>query len=472
MQAREHAVVIGGSMAGLLAARILTTHFPRVTLLERDTYPDSPQDRAGVPQGRHLHVLWNYGLGVLDGLFPGLEREFVERGVPDLKLPGDLLWLTPQGWRRRFDDVSRLLTFSRGMLDHVVRERLFAEERLTVRTGVEVTELTATSDRRTVTGVRLRERGTQGTGEVLEADLVVDATGRTSRAPEWLAKLGRPFPAETRIDPLLGYATRRFAVPEGFDPGWKALYLQAGAPTHRRTGGLFPQEDGTWICSLSGAGRDYPPTTDDGFLDYARGLRHPVLYDAIKNAEPLTPIHSYRRTAGHRRHYERMRDWPAGFVATGDSVCAFNPIYGQGMTVAARSALQLDRMLGEGRSTRWFQQRAKKAGSGAWLISTGEDRRYAETQGPPVRPHTKALNRAVDLAVRAANSDPVVAGQLIDVLGLGAEPFSLFRPAMARRVLAARNRPLPVDPPELEPRPDAPAPVPSEETARANADAR
>ncbi|MDX6743591.1 NAD(P)/FAD-dependent oxidoreductase [Actinocorallia sp. A-T 12471] len=462
MESREHAIVVGGSMAGLLAARVLTDHFAQVTLLERDTYPDGPDDRPGVAQGRHLHVLWNHGLGLLEGLFPGLEREFVERGVPDLRLPADILWLTSQGWRKRFDGVSRLLTFSRGMLDHVVRARLFERENLTVRTGVEVTELTASRGNRVVTGVRWRERGAHAVAQSLEADLVVDATGRSSRAPEWLAKLGRPFPDETRIDPLLGYASRRFAVPEGFEADWRALYLQAGAPTHKRTGGLFPLEDGTWLCSLSGAGRDYPATDDDGFLAFARGLRHPVLYDAIKNAEPLTPIVSYRHTAGHRRHYERMRDWPAGFAAIGDSVCAFNPIYGQGMTVAARSALELGRMLAEDRSTRWFQQRAKRAGAGAWLISTGEDRRYSDTQGPPVRAHTRALNAAVDHAVRAANVDPVVCGRLIDALGLGVEPTALFRPAMLRRIAASRSVPLPDGPP-------AEIPAPRERTADAKA---
>ncbi|GAA0964603.1 hypothetical protein [Actinocorallia libanotica] len=435
---RRHAVVVGGSLAGLLSARVLLDHFEEVTLLERDGFPGEPVSRPGVPQGRHLHVLWEHGRGLLDGLIPGLESDLLAGGAPDLRLPADFLWLTSGGWRRRFD-TTRMLTFSRGLLDHAVRGRLFGEPRLAVRTGIEVTGLTGDE---AVTGVRYTERGDAARAEeLMAADLVVDATGRGSHAPAWLAELGRPLPRETRIDPLLGYASRYYAIPPGHDPGWKALYLQAGPPEAKRTGGLFPQEGGRWICSLSGAGGDYPPTDEEGYLEYARGLRDPVLYEAIKDAEPLTPVVSFRRTAGHRRHYDRMRSWPAGFAAIGDSVCAFNPIYGQGITVAAASALELDRMLREDRSTRWFQRRAKRAGAGAWLISTGEDRRYAETQGPRVLPHTRLINAYVSLAVRAANTDPDSCADMLDVLGLAKPPTSLFRPAALARIMANRSRP-------------------------------
>ncbi|MEO5875041.1 MAG: hypothetical protein ABIS86_06645, partial [Streptosporangiaceae bacterium] len=311
------------------------------------------------------------------------------------------------------------------------------DERIEIVTGQEVTGILSQKD--SIRGVEFRERTTEATTEPLTADLVVDASGRGSKAPEWLARLGRPFPKETRIDPLLGYASRYYAIPDGFDPGWKVLYLQADPPGTKRTGGLFPQEGGRWICSLSGAGRDYPPTSEEGFLEYARGLRSPVLYDAIRDAEPLSPITSFRRTANHRRHYEKLRSQPAGFVAIGDSVCTFNPIYGQGMSVAALSALALDRALREDRDMLWFHRRAARAASGAWLVATGEDRRYAETEGPPVRLDTKIINAYVDRVVQAANVDPVACRALLDVLALKQGPTSLFRPATLARVLANRR---------------------------------
>jgi flavin-dependent dehydrogenase len=451
-ESREHAVVIGGSLAGLLTARILADHFDRVTLIERDRFPESNEFRPGVPQSRHLHVLWTKGLEIIEDLFPGIEAELLASGVPELGIPKDLLWLTSAGWRRRFD-VTRMLTFSRPMLDWTIRQRL--TPRLTVLPHHEVTGLIAAGSgdrRKDVAGIEVREAGTNGASEPIRADLVVDATGRTSRAPEWLSLLGYPLPKETKVDPLLGYTSRYYTIPDGFDPGWQALYLQAEAPHSKRTGGLFPQEGGRWICSLSGVGRDYAPTSEDGFLDFAKGLRDPVLYDAIRTAEPLTPITGFRRTANHRRHYDKLAAWPEGFIAVGDSVCAFNPIYGQGMSVAALQAVILDGLLSGDPTgmTRTFQRRAKRCGSGAWLVATGEDFRYPETEGSPIRPHNRIINRYVDRVVAAANVDEHVCAALLDVLALKQEPPSLFRPTVLRRVLLNRA-PQPASPTNLLP---------------------
>lgn len=422
----DHAVVIGGSLAGLLAGRVLTGHFDRVTLIERDRFPAGPVFRPGIPQSRHLHVLWMRGLRILEELFPGLEAELLAAGAGDLRIPADVRWLTSAGWRRRFDS-ARMLTFSRPLLDHLVRRRLD----LTILEGCEVTGLVARGG--DVAGVDTRSAGP------ISADLVIDASGRGSRAPSWLTALGYPAVRETRIDPLLGYASRFYAIPDGFDPGWKALYLQADPPRTRRTGGLFPQEGGRWICSLSGAGRDYGPTGEREFLEFARGLRDPVLYDAISKAEPLTPITAFRRTADHRRHYELLPGWPDGFAVLGDAACAFNPIYGQGMSVAAISALALDRALRTGRLGLRFQRAVARSGAGAWLIATGEDLRYRETLAPPTGVRTRLTNAYVDRVVAAANRDPLVCARLLDVLALTSSPYSLFSPSVLARVAAPRH---------------------------------
>jgi 2-polyprenyl-6-methoxyphenol hydroxylase-like FAD-dependent oxidoreductase len=432
---RDHAVVVGGSLTGLLAVRVLTDHFDRVTLVERDRFPAGAAFRAGTPQARHLHVLWTRGLEILEDLFPGLEKTLLDAGAAEIGVPSDCLWLTAAGWRERFE-VTRLLTFSRPLLDWAVRARLIGDSALAldVLEGNEATGLVARGH--DVAGVALRS------GETMAADLVVDATGRGSRAPEWLATLGYPAPPETLVDPLLGYASRYYAVPAGFDPGWKALYLQADPPLTRRTGGLFPQEGGRWICSLSGAGRDYGPTGEEAFLDFAKGLRDPVLYEAIRDAEPLSPITGFRRTANHRRHYDRLPAWPHGFVVMGDAACAFNPIYGQGMTVAAISALALDQCLRDDPPDleRRFQRHVARSGAGAWLIATGEDLRYRETEAPPTRLSTRLINAYVDRVVAAANVDRRVCASLLDVLALSSAPVSLFSPAVLARVTAGRVR--------------------------------
>jgi 2-polyprenyl-6-methoxyphenol hydroxylase-like FAD-dependent oxidoreductase len=429
----DHAVVIGGSLAGLLAVRVLTDHFGRVTLIERDRFPSGAAFRPGIPQSRHLHVLWNRGLELLEDLFPGLEKTLLGAGAAEIGVPSDVLWLTSAGWRTRFE-VTRLLTFSRPLLDWAVRSRLTGHPSLDVLEGNEATGLLAHGP--DVAGVALRS------GETMAADLVVDATGRGSRAPSWLAALGYPSPPETLVDPLLGYASRYYAIPAGFDPGWKALYLQADPPLTRRTGGLFPQEGGRWICSLSGAGRDYGPTDENAFLGFAKGLRDPVLYEAIRDAEPLSPITGFRRTANHRRHYDRLPAWPHGFVVMGDAACAFNPIYGQGMTVAAISALALDRCLREDRDDleRRFQRQVARSGAGAWLVATGEDLRYRETEAAPTRLSTRLINAYVDHVVAAANVDRRVCASLLDVLALTSAPTSLFSPAVLARVTANRLR--------------------------------
>lgn len=475
---REHAIVVGGSIAGLFSARVLADHFDRVTLIERDLLPGGPVFRPGVAQARHVHVLWTRGREIAELLFPGLEKSLVAAGAEEVRVPADLLWLSAAGWRERFD-AAGLITMGRPLLDHAIRERLTGAltgsgqgpaRPVDVLDGHEVTGLLPSGA--DVAGVLLRAGGTPraaagretgprtrpgdpGAAEehragrperadsALRADLVVDATGRRSRAPAWLSALGYPAPPETRVDPLLGYASRLYAIPPGFDPGWKALYLQADPPATRRTGGLFPQEGGRWICSLSGAGRDHAPTDEAGFLDFARGLRSPVLYEAIRDAEPLTPITAFRRTANHRRHYERLGTWPRGFVVTGDATCAFNPIYGQGMSVAAVCALQLDRCLrdpGPGLERR-FQRRAARAAAGAWLVATGEDLRYRETVAARVGVSTRVINAYVDRLSAAANVDRRVCERLVGVLALTASPVSLFAPPVMARVALNRLRP-------------------------------
>jgi flavin-dependent dehydrogenase len=445
-ETRDHAVVIGGSLAGLLAARVLTGHFGRVTIIDSDRFPESPELRPGVPQGHHLHVLWTRGIEIIEELFPGFVTQMRSGGAAEIGVPKDVLWLTAAGWRERFD-VTRLLTFGRGLLDWTLWRRLSPD--LVGLAGHEVTALVARGNG--VGGVMVRRRGERGPGEPLAADLVVDATGRRARTPEWLSRLGYPAPPETRVDPLLGYASRHYAVPPGFDADWKALYIQADPPAGKRTGGLFPVGEGRWMCSLSGAGRDYAPTDEEAFLDFAKGLRSPVLYEAIRDAEPLTPIMGFRHTANHRRHYERMPAWPERLVVLGDAACTFNPIYGQGMSVAALQAVALGDWLCGHTGARAFQRRVARAASGAWLVATGEDLRYAETEGSPVRLRTRVVNRYVSRVVAAADVDPRVCARLLDVLALRSAPPSLFRPAVLTRVLTSRTPAEPFRPAPLGP---------------------
>jgi len=454
---RDHAVVLGAGMAGLLAARVLADHFDQVTVADRDRFPDRPAFRRGVPQSRHLHVLLGRGLECLEQLFPGFEAELVAAGVPVVE-GSDSLWLNAAGWCRRYHSPIRLLGASRELLEWRVRTRVTALDNVRALERCEAVGLLAGRRRDAVTGVRLRSR--TGLAEVtgpdtdVSADLVVDASGRGSRAPQWLAALGYRPPTQTSINSLLGYASRQYKIPAGFQADWRMLLINAKPPGNARTGALVPIEGGRWMVALIGAGRDYPPIDDAGFLEFARGLRSPLLYESIKDAEPVSPIHSYRNTDNQRRHFERLRRWPEGFVVIGDASCTFNPIYAQGMTVAAMTAVTLDHILAERRSgadpaglARRVQRQVGRTNAGAWTMATTEDLRYPWTEGARLDLPTRIMHRYADRVLQVANGNPTVNTAFVNVVNLRHPPTSLLRPRVLLPVLARRRAPPLTNPP-------------------------
>ena len=262
MSVADRAIVIGGSMAGLLAAHVLTNHFSEVVLVERDRLPTEAEFRAGVPQSRHLHVLLRRGAQLLEQFFPGISADLVSAGAEILNWPRDLLWLGPGGWGQRFDLDFTLICSRRELVEWSVRRRVLASDRLRLVQEHDVTELIA--DGAAVRGVRLHARGGADSESVheLEAALVVDASGRASRAPEWLQTLGYPAPRQTVVNPFLGYASRQYEPPPGFQADWRALFLQARAPQTTRAGGLFPSRTGAGSSpSLASAVTIRRPTT-------------------------------------------------------------------------------------------------------------------------------------------------------------------------------------------------------------------
>jgi len=451
---RSHAIVIGGSLAGLLTARALADHFDRVTVIERDCFPVGPVPRKGVPQSRHLHVMMKRGRLILEQFFPGLQDAMVAAGVPVLDMAGDAAWLTPAGWGLRFPSDLTMLASTRDFLDWNVRRRLAGFAGVGFLQEVEVTRLLPNAEGSGVAGVAIHFRNPAGGDDPqdcsLDADLVVDASGRGSRAPQWLASLGYAPPAETVINGFLGYASRLYQPPTGFKADWKCLYIQAAPPNRTRGGLLFPVEGGRWLVTLSGGGRDYPPTDEAGFVEFARSLASPLLYDAIKDAAPLSPIHSYRATENRLRHYERLPRWPDNFMVLGDAACAFNPVYGQGMTIVALGVKKLDeilRMRNEASRTdgrlagvglagiaRRFQQEVAKVNIAPWLLATGEDFRYRETVGGSPTLATRLMHRYMDQVVRLSTKNREVRRQFMEIFHMLKPPSAMFHPLVLRRV--------------------------------------
>jgi 2-polyprenyl-6-methoxyphenol hydroxylase-like FAD-dependent oxidoreductase len=437
---RGTAIVIGGSMAGLLAARVLADHFTNVLLLDRDHFPDGPLPRKGVPQARHAHLLLVKGRMILESLFPSLPGDLLAAGaVPPLDLSADMAWLSPVGWGPRF--ASGLTTFfcSRDLLESIVRARLLALPNVRVMSDCDVRELIVQVPDGPVKGVQVRQRDlTSGAASEYHAELIVDASGRSSRSPEWLEKLGYSRPEESHVNAFLGYASRLYKPPADFERDWRALFYQTRPPQGTRGAALFPMEGGRWLVTLAGTARDFPPTDEAGFLEFAHSLPDPELYEAIRYAEPLGPISGYQRTENQWRHYERLTRWPAGFVVMGDAVCGFNPVYAQGMSVAALGAELLAKWLSTEHSPALglkFQRQLARMLEVPWSLATSEDYRFSSTTGGKrslsLRFAHWYLPRLQLLMVEQRD----VYMNFVEVLHLLTPPATLLHPRFLTRVL-------------------------------------
>lgn len=435
---RGHAIVIGGSMAGMLAARVLHEHFGRVTIIDRDRYGEDGEYRSGVPQSRHLHICLERGQQILHELFPDLEVELNDAGVPLLNIGLDLSTVAFGGPLPRYRSKHQIRSSSRVWLESTVRRRLRLRNGITFLEETEVTGLLA-RPREGVYGVQLRRRGQSNEG--MQADFVVDASGRNSKALDWLGVLGYEHASITTINAFLGYATRWFRKPARFEAAWRAALIGSIPTSNSRAGALFPVEGDRWVVTLSGLAEQQPPADDAGFLGFARQLATPTIYHAIQHAEPISPAYGYRRTENRWVHFERLARWPERFIVMGDAACCFNPIYGQGMTIAALEADLLDRMLLQhGADLRWFarkfQRQLPKTLMPAWLLSTGEDFRWPTTAGGKPDAATRCAHWYVDRLIHAMPHYQPMLEAFLSVQHLLAAPTTLFRPSVSARVLS------------------------------------
>lgn len=447
-----HAIVIGASMGGLLAARVLAEHYLHVTIIERDTFPAHGENRKGVPQGRHAHALLPSGRGVLETLFPGLSQELVGQGAIVADSGQSSLRLISGSYHLRFQSGVQSLFASRPCLEAQVRSRLLTLPNIEIIENCHVLGVTATEDRGRITGVRLVRRSNGPVEVTLAADLVVDASGRGSQSPAWLAALGYAKPVEEQVKVNVGYVSRVYRRQPGQAQG--AYIVNIGPlPSNRRLGAMIAMEDDRWLVTLAGYQGDHPPTDPDSFLAFAQSLAAPDIYEVIRKAEPLTEPLPATFPASTRRHYEQMDRFPAGYLVFGDAISSFNPIYGQGMSVAALEAMVLQRCLqaGEAELAQRFFAEAAKLVDIPWAIAVGGDLRYPEVEGK-----RSALKPVIDWYMtrlhRAARHDPAVVKAFGKVANLVAPPSSLLQPRVAWRVLLGnlRWRQAPVAPPLQE----------------------
>ena len=340
----KRAVVIGAGMGGLAAAGALAGLFDEVVILERDTLPSEPGYRAGTPQARHVHALLLSGQRALGELFSGFEQDLAQAGAVPLRAGLDVRVERP-GYdpfpQRDLGWISYAI--SRPAIERAVRRRVDGLANTTLHQRCRVEEILASPNGEMITGVRY-ENGSSAS-ETIAADLVVDASGRGVLTLDLLKSIGHPEPEETTIGVDFRYATCVFDVPDDAPADWKGVMTFGLAPQNSRGGLMLPLEGNRWMASLGGLHADAPSGDAEEFLNFAETLRTPTIYNALKRAKRLDGVARYHFTGSVRRHFEKCSAFPRGLLPIADAVCRFNPVYGQGMSVAAQEACLLRRIL-------------------------------------------------------------------------------------------------------------------------------
>ncbi|MFE2478405.1 NAD(P)/FAD-dependent oxidoreductase [Streptomyces sp. NPDC001194] len=438
----RHAVVIGGSMAGLLAAAVLAEH-ATVTIIDADTLPDSPAPRRGLPQARHVHVMWSGGARAIEKILPGITDAWTAAGAIRRSLPTDLVTMTAQGWIPRCGEKQFNISCSRDLLDAVVRARVTGLRGVTTLQQSRVRALEGTAAR--VTGVRVDTPGEQD--RLVTADLVVDASGRGSRARAWLQELGVGGIRQAQVDSGLVYATRIFEAPAGaHGMGFPIVNVQSDPRVYvpGQTATIVPIENGQWQATLSGTRGGQPTGDPEQFIPFAKGLRDPIVGELLAGRKPLSDIAVTQGTANRRVYFEKA-DLPDGFFAVGDSVATFNPLYGQGMTVAAQGLLAVRTLLRtQGLAHPSFGREAQRAlvpqVSTAWELATSQDILYPGATGMKPRAGVGLLNAYVNRLMTGATTREALTAAFLQVITMSSTPAYWLRPSVVWRVLRASDR--------------------------------
>ncbi|WP_135302597.1 FAD-dependent oxidoreductase [Haloarcula amylovorans] len=428
----DHAVVIGASVAGLLAARVLSDGFERVTVVERDSLSDDSTPRKGVPQSKHPHALLEAGRATIEDLFPGYCEELLSEGGVLIDGASDVEFYDEGGFLADGPERVPQYIATRPLIEYVARRRLTEFDGVTLRPECQCVEYRTDGDATAVTGIRVRDSKDEAT--TIPADLVVDATGRTSRTPTWLDEhgYGKPPVEEVQVD--VRYSTVALRRP----PDERRAVFAPASPPQTRGGVALPVEGDRWLVTLHGIHGDNPPTDMSGVRDFAAGLPTAEFRDLLEtHPTAADEVAQYPFPSSRRHHYEELDRFPDGFLVLGDAIASFNPIYGQGMSVAALEALVLHHALAAdgqtGLATRFFE-RAESVIDDAWLLAVGADFQFSATDGQKPR-GSGLFNRYLSRLTRKAHTDGVLRDALYRVIMMEVPPTSLLRPEIAWRVL-------------------------------------
>ena len=427
---QEKAIVIGGSIAGLLAARVLSDYFKEVILIEKDSCIDNGKVRIGTPQANHIHILLVKGKEILQDFFPELEGDLLKKGANKIDFLNDSRYHLPSGWAPKFN--SGIITFActRTLLENTIRHQIKKISKIKIEQGKQIISFVLEKSNK----ISLKTKD----GKVIHGDLIVDCTGRHTKTPSWLEDIGFPKIRETKIDSFVRYSTRRY-IPPKKDREWKMLVILNKPITNPRLGGIYPIEDGKWLVGLYSIGNNYPPTDEKGFLEFTKHLESRELYDALKDAVPDSEIYGYQVQGSRKYHYEEMSQWPENFIVLGDAVSIFNPYYGQGITSAALGAKALDDMLKNNKMkndfTRKFQKRLAAAVSLPWILGTSEDLRWPTTVGKKPNIITRMVQNHAQKVLLFSPKSTLAAKSFQQMMHMIKSPAIIFHPVILLQLI-------------------------------------
>ena len=448
------AVIIGGGIAGLLAARVLCKHFDKVIIIEKDKYPSQAGPRNGVPQSNHIHVLLIKGKEILLELFPDLEKNLVAKRAHVVNLTNDVRYYVGTGYSIRFESDLTTIACTRQLLEHEIRNEIVANfPNVNILEGTRATGLLFEKVLGRCTGVTIISAETNSENTIM-GDLVVDTSGRESKTSEWLDQHGYGKPEETTINSYIGYSTCWFRPTTqqtsgdissfvSSDPVIKPTIILTNPPFNPRMGVIYPVEGSLWLVGILGIGKKYPPTDKQGFLQYTRELETQDIYNTIKDSKLNDPIYGDRTTGSKQYHYEKMKSWPENFIAYGDSVCSFNPFYGQGITVACIGAITLDETLREYKKRNRgiqgfsviFQKKVSKINVLPWLLGTSEDFRWPTTEGIRSNLVTRLLQKYFHRVMLLTPKSKIATKSFFEIMHMIKSPLIVFHPLILFHVL-------------------------------------
>ena len=441
----QRAVVIGGSVAGLMTAKTLSPFFREVVILEKDTLNSENGLHKGVGQGPHSHVLLPSGMEILKQLLDSTELNPREYGIYPADAAEELKWFQFGVWKKRFHSGVNMGWCHRSQFEWRVRQDVLSVDNILLNSGARVVGLMVAEEGNRIKGVQYQAGSGKEDIKALEADLVIDASGRGTHTPKWLSEANIASVTEDEVRTQISYTTRRFRLPPSLKDSldWKVLAIYPEPPHVKRGGMIYPLGNGEWMTTLVGFNGEIAPSDIDGYMDYAQSLPQPELYEVLKQSTPIGDPLNYRVPGSLWRRYDDSKQWPGNYAVVGDAVCSFNPIYGQGITMVLKDLQKLRALLERKESDftpATMTHLQKQIGKGKiipWLMAASPDFMYTGTTGNKP-PGVSIMNSYIKALMKLAGKDQDIHQRFIEAFTFLKSPAVLMTPSVIGKVVGQK----------------------------------